>query len=377
MSRNTLSPTVLQHVMLNLIVLFGSLAMSLSNHEFQKNLWTHSDGAHTWRYTLPLPTPTHPYHYLPAPTPTPTYPPPYPYPLPTPTLPLPLPTPTHPYHYLPLPTLPLPLPPTHPYPYPTYPYPPLPPTLPPTYLPLPLPTPTHPYHYLPTTHPYPLPTPTPTYHHPPLPLTYPHPPLPLPTPTPTHPYLHPPLPAPTPTHPYPYLPLPTPTHPYLHPTLPTPYPHPPTPTPTHPYPPLPLGNWQVWPRAGPSTLLWIFEGKIFLRVKFFLGDHPQTRADSVLFLGNWPVCQPDTARGPSSREHPCKKKFIVFKAVLQAYRLVPGHTTGRWRGSARNGEKLCITAQLDFNWTWCEPHQGPRPRRQHMSTMSWSDGVLN
>ena len=63
--------------------------------------------------------------------------------------------------------------------------------------------------------------------------------------------------------------------------------------------------------------------------------------------------------------------------MLQAYRLVPGHTTGQWRGSARNGEKLCVTAQLDFNWTWCEPHQGPRPRRRHMSTTSWSDGVLN
>ena len=42
-------------------------------------LWTHSDGAHGGRYTLPLPTPTHPYPYLP-----PTHP--YPYlPLPTPT----------------------------------------------------------------------------------------------------------------------------------------------------------------------------------------------------------------------------------------------------------------------------------------------------
>ena len=37
-------------------------------------LWTHSDGAHGGRYTLPTPTPTHPYPYLPPPTPTPTHP---------------------------------------------------------------------------------------------------------------------------------------------------------------------------------------------------------------------------------------------------------------------------------------------------------------
>ena len=67
-------------------------------------LWTHSDGAHGGRYTLPLPTPTHPYPYLPPPTPTPTYPThPYPYLPPTHTypywpLPLPTPTTTHPYY---------------------------------------------------------------------------------------------------------------------------------------------------------------------------------------------------------------------------------------------------------------------------------------
>ena len=75
-------------------------------------LWTHSDGAHGGRYTLPLPTPTHPYPYLPPPT-------------------LPLPTPTHPYPYPPLPL---------PTPTPTYPHPPYP------YLPLPTPTSTHPYY---------------------------------------------------------------------------------------------------------------------------------------------------------------------------------------------------------------------------------------
>ena len=111
-------------------------------------LWTHSDGAHGGRYTLPL-----------------TYPHP----------PLPLPTPTHPYPYPPLP-LPTPVP----TPTPTYPHP-----------PLPLPTPTHPYPY--------LPPPTPT-------LTYPHP-----TPTPTHPYPYLPLPTPTHPYPYPPLPPPTPT----------------------------------------------------------------------------------------------------------------------------------------------------------------------
>ena len=43
-------------------------------------------------------------------------------------------------------------------------------------------------------------------------------------------------------------------------------------------------KWPVWPRAGPSTLVWTFEGKIF-----FLRDHPQTRAEGVLSPGNWPV----------------------------------------------------------------------------------------
>ena len=52
-------------------------------------LWTHSDGAHGGRYTLPLPTPptptpTHPYHHLPLPLPTTTHPY-YPLPPPTPT----------------------------------------------------------------------------------------------------------------------------------------------------------------------------------------------------------------------------------------------------------------------------------------------------
>ena len=35
-------------------------------------LWTHSDGAHGGRYSLPLPTPTHPYPYPPLPPATPT-----------------------------------------------------------------------------------------------------------------------------------------------------------------------------------------------------------------------------------------------------------------------------------------------------------------
>ena len=51
--------------------------------------------------------------------------------------------------------------------------------------------------------------------------------------------------------------------------------------------------------------------------------------------------------------------------------------TSRQRGSTRNGEKLCITAQPDFNLTWCKAPQGPQPWRRHTSTMSWGDGVLN
>ena len=133
--------------------LFGSLAMSLSNHEFQKICghiqMEHTHGDIHYPY-LPPPTPTTTYPYPPLPLPTTTHP--YPHP------PLPLPTPTHPYHYYPYPPLPLPTT-THPYPYP--------------YLPPPTPTPT-------STHPYP--------------------PLPPPTPTPTHPYppLSPPTPTPTP-----------------------------------------------------------------------------------------------------------------------------------------------------------------------------------
>ena len=117
-------------------------------------------------------------------------------------------------------------------------------------------------------------------------------------------------------------------------------------------------EWPVRPRAGPSTPVWIFEGKIFLR------DHPRTRAEGVLSPGIWPVCQPDTARSPTSREHPCKAKLSVHGRRCNrtgAYGLVRGRTTGTRWGRVRNGEKCCVAAQPDFNWTWCRPPQGPRP----------------
>ena len=55
-------------------------------------------------------------------------------------------------------------------------------------------------------------------------------------------------------------------------------------------------------------------------------DHPQTRAEGVLSPGNWPVCQPDTARGPTSREHPCKKNAASVWARMGSYGLVCGRT---------------------------------------------------
>ena len=80
-------------------------------------------------------------------------------------------------------------------------------------------------------------------------------------------------------------------------------------------------------------------------------DHPQTRAEGVLSPGNWPVCQPDTARGPTSREHLCKKNAASVRARMRPY-------TGQRRSSTRNGEKLCVAAQPDFSWTWCETTSG-------------------
>ena len=67
-----------------------------------------------------------------------------------------------------------------------------------------------------------------------------------------------------------------------------------------------------------------FEGKIFFEGNFFLRDHSQTRAEGVLSPGNRPVCQPDTARGPTSREQPCKKKIGVFKAGAASVRARTG-----------------------------------------------------
>ena len=47
-------------------------------------------------------------------------------------------------------------------------------------------------------------------------------------------------------------------------------------------------------------------------------------AEGVLSPGNRPVCQPDAARGPTSREHPCKKKIRVFKAGAASVRARTG-----------------------------------------------------
>ena len=67
-------------------------------------------------------------------------------------------------------------------------------------------------------------------------------------------------------------------------------------------------------------------------------DHPQTRAEGVLSPGNWPVCQPDTARGPTSREHPCKKNAASVRAHMGLYGLVCGRTPVS-RGVALGTEK--------------------------------------
>ena len=85
--RNVLKTCTLSFTCFWLIGLKSQWAYLIINHKLCTIcLWTHSDGAHGGRYTLPLPIPTHPYPYLLPPTPTPTYP--YPY------LPLPPPTPT-------------------------------------------------------------------------------------------------------------------------------------------------------------------------------------------------------------------------------------------------------------------------------------------
>ena len=71
-----------------LICLKSQWAYLIINHKLCTIcLWTHSDGAHLWQYTLPLHAPTHP--YLP-------HPPLHHHP------PLPPPTSTTPFHYQPL-----------------------------------------------------------------------------------------------------------------------------------------------------------------------------------------------------------------------------------------------------------------------------------
>ena len=68
------------------------------------------------------------------------------------------------------------------------------------------------------------------------------------------------------------------------------------------------GNWPVWPRAGPSTLVWIFEGNFFLR------DHPQTRAEGVLSPGNWPVWP---RAGPSTLVWTFEGKIFFLRDILR------------------------------------------------------------
>ena len=65
----------------------------------------------------------------------------------------------------------------------------------------------------------------------------------------------------------------------------------------------------VWPRTGPSTPVWIFEGKnIFLRV------HPQTRDEGVLSQEIGQFAR-QTLPEAYLQETPLKKKIRVFMAV--------------------------------------------------------------
>ena len=84
-------------------------------------------------------------------------------------------------------------------------------------------------------------------------------------------------------------------------------------------------EWSVWPRAGPSTLVWFFEGKIFLR------DHPQTRAEGVLSPGNWPVWP---RAGPST---------LVWNFEAKIFLRVT-YTCTKWGG----GEQRAATSLNSF-----------------------------
>ena len=135
--------------------------------------------------------------------------------------------------------------------------------------------------------------------------------------------------------------------------------------------PLSPQEWPVWPRAGPSTLVWIFEGK---KKNFFFWW-------TTLRLG-LRVCSPQEIGQSVSQTLPeaLPPGNTLARKTLQAYGLVRAHMrlyTSQWRGSTWNREKLCIAAQTDFSWTWCGPPRGPRPRRRQVSTTLWGDGALN
>ena len=71
-------------------------------------------------------------------------------------------------------------------------------------------------------------------------------------------------------------------------------------------------KWPVWPRAGPSTLVRNFEGKIFfLRDKCSsMVDYLLTRADRALSPEEWPV---RPRAGPSTPVWIFEGKFFFFE----------------------------------------------------------------
>ena len=110
------------------------------------------------------------------------------------------------------------------------------------------------------------------------------------------------------------------------------------------------GNWPVWPRAGPSTLVWTFEGKIF-----FLRDHPQTRAEGVLSPGNWPVWPRD---GPST---------LVWNFEAKIFLRVT-YTCRKWGG----GEQRAATSLNSFaplSVRYPDVQKEPLFSKQHQKTL--------
>ena len=108
-------------------------------------------------------------------------------------------------------------------------------------------------------------------------------------------------------------------------------------------------EWSVWPRAGPSTLVWIFEGKFFLR------DHPQTRAEGVLSPGNWPVWP---RAGPST---------LVWNFEAKIFLRVT-YTCRKWGG----GEQRAATSLNSFaplSVRYPDMQKEPSLSKQHQKTL--------